>query len=132
MLLYVGNRYSKSAGDDFENIHSKIRKISKIVGIITEKSWKHRGKRRNCLFWVISSYLSHCFQKSSSGKASERRQNVGLVKGVYSFCWVKKHNGRINRHILTNLQQTIFENIVTKGEIAQNKQFLLLPMISTS
>ena len=29
--------------------------------------------------------------------------------------------------ILTHLQLTIFENIVTKGEIAQNEQFLLLP-----
>ena len=26
-----------------------------------------------------------------------------------------------------SLQQTTFENIVTKGEIAQNEQFLLLP-----
>ena len=31
------------------------------------------------------------------------------------------------RRVLTHLQQTTFENIVTKGEIAQNKQFLLLP-----
>ena len=29
--------------------------------------------------------------------------------------------------MLTHLQQTTFENIVTKGEIAQNEQFLLLP-----
>ena len=31
-----------------------------------------------------------------------------------------------HRHILMHLQQATFENIVTKGEIAQNKQFLLL------
>ena len=31
------------------------------------------------------------------------------------------------RRILTHLQQTTFDKIVTKGEIAQNKQFLLLP-----
>ena len=31
------------------------------------------------------------------------------------------------RRILTHLQQTTFENIVTKGGIAQNMHFLLLP-----
>ena len=31
------------------------------------------------------------------------------------------------RRIMTLLQQMTFENIVTKGEIAQNEQFLLLP-----
>ena len=30
------------------------------------------------------------------------------------------------RRFLTALQQTTFENIVTKGEIAQNKQFPLI------
>ena len=29
--------------------------------------------------------------------------------------------------MLTHLQQTTLENIVAKGEIVQNKQFLLLP-----
>ena len=32
-----------------------------------------------------------------------------------------------HRRFLTPLQQTTFENIVTKEEIAQNEQFLLLP-----
>ena len=32
------------------------------------------------------------------------------------------------RHILTHLQQTNFENIVAKGEIAQNEQFHHLPL----
>ena len=31
------------------------------------------------------------------------------------------------RHVLTPLQQTTFETIVRKGEIAQNEEFLLLP-----
>ena len=31
------------------------------------------------------------------------------------------------RRMLANLQQTTFENILTKEEIAQNEQFLLLP-----
>ena len=31
------------------------------------------------------------------------------------------------RHFLMPLQQNTFENTVTKGEIAQNEQFLLLP-----
>ena len=31
------------------------------------------------------------------------------------------------RHILTHLYQTTYENIVTKGEMAQYDQFLILP-----
>ena len=36
----------------------KIWKISIIVGIITEKSWKNCGKRRNCSFWTISPFVA--------------------------------------------------------------------------
>ena len=37
-----------------------------------------------------------------------------------------KHKLLTYRHFLTPLQQMPFENIVAKGEIAHNEQFLLL------
>ena len=36
------------------------------------KSWKHCGKRRNCLFWAISSFVTMFYKKPSAAEASER------------------------------------------------------------
>ena len=91
-------------------------------------SGKHCGKRRNCSFWAIFSFVT-MFSKSCQ-KAS---------------IWGKWLTHPISH--ITNLQQMImktfnpfphidafwrlcskllFENIVTQEEIAQNEQFLLL------
>ena len=46
----------------------------------TERSWKHCGKWRNCLFWAISSFAT-MFQKLSAADASEsvyKRERVEL------------------------------------------------------
>ena len=49
--------YSKSTGDDFDHVYLKAWKISIIVGIITEKRWKHCGTVINGLFSAISPFV---------------------------------------------------------------------------
>ena len=49
-LFIIFPTLNKFAADDFEHIQAKTQKVTKNVGFIAEKSRKHCGKRRNCLF----------------------------------------------------------------------------------
>ena len=62
------------------NIYSKMWKISLIVGIIIEKSWKHCGKMRNYSFWTIY-HLATRVSKVVCCRCVKLRLQVG--KGFY-------------------------------------------------
>ena len=59
-----------------------------------------------------------CFQKACF---------PGVSKGVIVWEWVNKTFKTPGLLSLTHQQQTGFESIVGKGEIARNEQFLLFP-----
>ena len=61
--------------------------LSEYEGLITEKSWKHCGKRRNCSSWAISPFV-RIFSKS---RLLQKRQKVylwgkGLILEIVSEC----------------------------------------------
>ena len=72
------------------------------------------GYTRIILSVEVSVYVSVCVQNSSFYQSSDWGINPLLNK--YSFC------------TFAHQQQTAFENIVGKEEIAYNEQFLLFPM----
>ena len=67
--------YNKSALDDFENLCTKTWKITINENLIIKKSWKHCDKRRNCLFWAISSFAT--FSKVVCCSCFKMRLQVG-------------------------------------------------------
>ena len=64
-----------------------------------------------------SCLLQRCQKAFLFGKASEVEQGRHSLITPFPVC----------RCILTHLQKTTFENVVTKEEIAHNEQFLILP-----
>ena len=112
------------------------------------KSGKHCGKRRNCSFWAISSIVNYVFKKLSAAEASESvfmRERANRIisaweqfqENIVNF----KVNYKVNLAVCVRFlnpfphidtfwhlcSRRLSENIVTKEEISQNEQFLLLP-----
>ena len=51
------------------------------------QSGKHCGKRRNCSFWAISSFVTMFFKKPSAAEASESVYMRKRIKSLYVVCF---------------------------------------------
>ena len=108
--------YMLSAADLLYVGKDELIRIQKICSRWLWK-WSHQNLGRNCLFWACCTFVT-TFQKSSAADVTEsvymrKRVNINPFPHIDAF-W------RL-------CSRQLFENIVTKEEIAQNVQFLLLP-----
>ena len=96
--------------------------------------WKHSDKRRNCSKRAISPFATMFSTFSHRLSIQIKRfsiywQNMFELVCCRIVVWRK---GLTFSHLQTHLQQTIFQNILTEGEITYNDQFLLLPLCFNS
>ena len=63
--------YNKFATDDFENVYSKLYKISLIVSINTAKYVENIAAKGEIARFEQFLFLSRCFQRSSAADASK-------------------------------------------------------------
>ena len=82
------------------------------------------GYIQSCVLTSLIKRLKKRFREKGENAAKQHFTPVfyTLPKTIFLF-----FNCLLHRYFLTHQQQTAFENIVGKGEIACNKQFLLFP-----
>ena len=70
-VCYPFPTYSKPAADNFENVYSKIKKKSIIVGIINKKKGENIVAKGEIACFKQFLLLSQCFQKLSPAVLSK-------------------------------------------------------------
>ena len=121
-----------TAADNFWKQCDNRRKYSQIHSIIvlsfieTFRSFAFMFLVIFCRFSVLLVMVKKIIQYPRLNGSQSTLITLRKCIGWSSFTLVYISPFPLWRRILTPLQQTTFENVVTKGEIAQNKQFRLL------